>query len=333
MKPFCILQTGDLHIGESRNTIPDYLARQRKAVRAIFRTAEEYKCDVVVIAGDVFHPFRKVQDGKLWYEVYSAEKDMFLQCLLEADKSGFKIIIINGNHDLTSDTVTLLRHITLLVESKKLKNVVIAEIEPKLVQVGEFNFGLIPFSHHMDSAATIKGWRDIPNLICVGHEFLSGAVTDTNYSTTKGAKLPILDNVLAYMWGDIHKHQFIQGHDHAVYAGAPIQHNFGDDAKKGVVIWNNFRPKFVRIKSKPLVTVKDGEEIPTDAYVRVITKNSNAKLPDNCVKVEHDFGEATPIEQDPNDLWLGLTEQLAHQGVSQAHQKEAVSLAKDLMAR
>jgi DNA repair exonuclease SbcCD nuclease subunit len=333
MKNLTILQTSDWHIGESRNTIPDYLARQRKAVNAIFRLAEEQRCDVVVIAGDLFHPFRKVQDGKLWYEVYSTEKDMLLRCLLKADKIGFKIVIINGNHDFTADTVTLLHWITLLVDSGKLKNVIIAEIEPKVVKIGDVNFGLIPFSHHMDSAATIKSWKNIPDLVCVGHEFLSGASTDTNYSTTKGAKLPILENVLAYMWGDIHKHQFIQGQDHAVYAGAPIQHTFGDDAKKGVVIWKNFRPKFYQIKSKPLVTVKEGEEIPVDAYVRVIATHSGIEVPDNCVKVEIDFAETEPISQNPDDLWQGLTEQLARQGLSALQQEEAVTLAKTLMAR
>lgn len=325
-----ILHSADWHVGESKNIIPDYLARQRRCVKGIFKIAEREKCDVVVIAGDLFHPFRKVQDGTLWYEVYSAEKDMLLECLLAADQVGYQILIINGNHDLVHDKVTLLHYLTLLVEKGKLKNVTIAELEPKLIKIQDVNFGLIPYSHTMDSAATIKGWSDVENLVCVGHEWLAGATTDSNYSSAKGARLPIQDNVLAYMWGDVHKRQKIQGLSHARYCGSPLQHNFGDEPDKGVIIWDDFKPKFVRIPSKELVTVKEGEEIPTDKYVRMLTSRCDAQLPDNCVKVELAFAETDAVVMDDDDVWFGLTEQLAAQGLSAEQQNAAIELAKGL---
>lgn len=327
-----ILHTSDLHIGESKNIIPDYLARQRRVINSIFKLAEREAVDVVVIAGDLFHPFRKVQDGNLWYEVYSAEKDMLLECLLKADQVGYQILIINGNHDIVHDNVTLLHYLQLLVEKGKFQNVTIVELEPTIVQVQDINFGLIPYSHTMDSAATIRGWSDVENLVCVGHSWLAGATTDVNYTSSKGEKLPVQDNVLAYMWGDVHKSQVIQGIENALYCGAPMQHNFGDEPNKGVYIWDNFIPKFYPIRSKELITIKENEEIPTDKYVRMLTSRCDAQLPDNCVKVELAFDEVTEtIDVDADDVWSGLPEQLAAQGLNTEQQTAAIELTRGLV--
>jgi DNA repair exonuclease SbcCD nuclease subunit len=132
------------------------------------------------------------------------------------------------------------------------------------------------------------------------------------------------------MWGDVHKRQKIQDLPHARYCGAPLQHNFGDEPDKGVYIWDNFKPKFVRIPSKELVTVKENEEIPTDKYVRMLTSRCDATLPDNCVKVELAFEQTAPILTDGDDVWVGLSEQLAAQGLSAEQQTAAIELTKSL---
>lgn len=257
------VHTADIHLGSLRGvktiTYSTLLKRYEGYLRSIFAIARKRKAECVVMAGDIF-------DHK---NVRPKVRDVLLRVLL--DNEDMPVLIINGNHDLLEEGYTSLHFLTLLqAKRKRLPNVTIAEITPRVVEVKGCWYVLIPFTGDQQrfiksvkagvEEALHKGTlinEDFtttkPPIVVVGHEMVVGCSDDSGWSSkNKGIKLPTdMPDVTYWAMGDIHKRQRLGGLRNAFYPGPPAQHKFNEKPDKGVLLVNTSKPtkpKHIRIK-------------------------------------------------------------------------------------
>jgi hypothetical protein len=117
----------------------------------------------------------------------------------------------------------------------------------------------------------------------------------------------------------------------AWYCGSPMQHNFGEELPKGVIIADlkTHKIKPVPIKSARIKTLVQFDTVPKkwpkNAYVKLTTSEATEDLPDCVVRT------ATKVEQqniteeiDLDDVTIGLPEFCATRGLSEPDQKRCV---------
>jgi len=292
------LHTSDWHIGGSK-FLPDFLQRQSDMIDQVYEIAESNGVKVVVVAGDLFDAAEP--DGE--------ERDLLKTKLLQYDAAGFTTLLINGNHDQISMTGrTAIRYLSILSDHEKFHNSIVTE-STKYHQVDDTVFILLchePKQFKRDYMKAISDLRDASvkpeykHVILVCHETIKGAISDTNYRITTGDDVPLTDHgseiepldITYIALGDIHQKQRMAPRTY--YCGAPLQVKFGDKDKKGVLIVDTDdpdNPKFVPVKSKPLLKVTSLDNIPEDAYVKLVVSKLDgigAKLPDSVIKQELD---------------------------------------------
>ena len=345
------LHCADLHIGRSRD-FPKYLERQAAMLDGIFDVAQKQTDGLVVIAGDIY-------DAPV---LRPREKDLFIDKLSHADKDGITTVIINGNHDIIDQMdggYTHLRTIKDLIASKRLKNTIFIEFNPEALYLEKFKLGFIGvpalYRKSQEVNDTVyaftqslrEQYGNIPVVACV-HEAIAGAMDETGFSFPKGLRLDGTIPVTYWALGDIHGCQKIPGVPNAWYSGCPIQHDFKDSGRRGVLVVDTdvpHEPTFVPLyhKVQKLVTVVFGKdqdnsevEIPLDSIVRVeATKKqlSEIYLPPNVVrtKVVNNIEQPAPIKPvGLDDLFDGLVEILADMGTDQEGQEFCLDLTRKL---
>jgi len=324
------IHTADLHIGASRK-LDGYLARQEQMLHEIYRVAEEEKAGIVLLLGDIFH--RK--------DIRPEERNMFLQTLLEYDKT-FTTLIMSGNHDMLGSELTSLHFLKILEEDGRLKNTIIAEYKPRIVEMDEVTFVLVPwkgyntneFASLVDSL--VKELPDHKPIIVCGHECVRNCTTDVGWEADGERYMRIVEHprVKFYCFCDIHKVQKLG--TKSWYSGSPIQHDFGDKPGKGVLVFDtsNAGPTLKKLEGiKPLITLNgmpEGKPLP-DAYIRLKGSKVDklAEVPDSVLYVMPEQ-EAVAVKLD-DDLLEGIGVLLARRGLSTENQKKAIELAQQIV--
>lgn len=296
------VHTADIHFGGSR-VLPRYLERQEAAFDQIFDVAYDQNISTVVIAGDLFDEA----------EPDAETRDLVERKLLEYDAAGFTILLIPGNHDLVDRSgYTAIHYLSMLYEHGRLRNSVITE-RTRYVQVGDTVFCLLVHPRGGFTEACRKavidyhasGIRvDADNFVMVAHETIRGSQTDIKlqngdyFCLETGVERPDSSlNVTYWALGDIHKMQSVG--PRAFYSGAPLQIKFGDDWPKGVLVVDTEdpdNPKFADIETNQLVKASPGEEVPVNAYVKLLVKNKTEILSEktpNVVRWEVDSKKTT----------------------------------------
>lgn len=214
----------------------------------------------VLFAGDLFHARGKV-DTKVFNAVYD-EIEKFGQ-------SGISLIMIAGNHDQydNSDVPENSLH-----AFKKLRDVHVYDTVGTHVIYPTKNSGYderveIVMAPYSKNAQMVKDYiasvekKDIPQILLF-HLGISGAfVGSGNYPMADAFKVEDLrpDLFKYIIGGHFHKRQFLGGHNHAFYTGAPIQHSFGDEGEdKGFYVVDTskrYEVEFICIPNPAFITV------------------------------------------------------------------------------
>lgn len=337
------LHTADLHIGKSRK-LPGYLERQDQMLSEIFRIGSQHTDGLVIIAGDVYDRL----------DLLPQEKDLMIKHLCRADRTGLTTVVIGGNHDMIEedDGLTHLRTLRLMVEERRLRRTYVIETVPSTFVLEPFDLTLICVpSYYRKTKEVNKIVHDhlkantsnsTQHTVAVVHETVLGARND------KGKRMGVdfgsadhcveLDHSLAvdyWALGDIHCPQRIQGCPNAWYSGAPMQHEFGEDDARGVLIVDAAKPtdpELIELKGiKKLATVHvtadtKPEDIPTDAHVRIAGDRQHIrrlKTVEAVVGTKIDFDEPVDVIEDVkvSDVLLGLPEILLSMNLSEEDQR------------
>jgi DNA repair exonuclease SbcCD nuclease subunit len=285
------LHAADLHFGAGRQVFPDYLRRQVRALRTIYRTAEQYNVDCVVLAGDIFDRSN----------VFPPERDAFLKELLRADKRGFTTLLVDGNHDVYQEGYSNIHFLRVLYEHRRFRHTIVADRAPEWVTVAGQPFLLFPW--HKDAGRELvkltRKARPLP--VVALHLALKGARADNGYRLPSGDELNTERIRACYIaLGDLHlKQRPLKHAPHMWYCGAPIQHDFGEQLPKGCLIVDPAAPttpQFVAFDLHPqLVTITSlAEQRKADPHdlLRLVTSHvveRGADFPANIVKLDYRF--------------------------------------------
>jgi len=111
-----------------------------------------------------------------------------------------------------------------------------------------------------------KGWKDVKpiensiNIACF-HGAVWGSKTDVDWELEGEVNLNFFDGYDFVFLGDIHKLQYLDSEKRVAYPGSTIQQNYGEDIKKGYLIWDiksryEYKSRFVNIDNpKAFITI------------------------------------------------------------------------------
>jgi DNA repair exonuclease SbcCD nuclease subunit len=249
-----------------------------------------YKRDIkhVLFAGDMFHIRSKVNTV-----VYNAIYDT----IKSFKHFGIEIIAIAGNHDQNDNsdvpahslhTFNDLPGVTVYGNN----NIHFLEHEGERVDIY-----CVPYSKN---AQRTKDWIDSLDIltlnshrICMFHLGIDGGfVGKGNYPMADAFKIEDLrpDFFKYIIGGHFHKHQFLGGHPHAFYTGAPIQHSFSDEGEdKGYFIIDTskrYDVQFVPVPNPKFITMSATDVLNEDMmtiadaghYVRLHVSEKDLQL-------------------------------------------------------
>lgn len=349
------IHCADLHIGKSRG-LHGYLERQDKMLSGIYRLAAKLSDGLVVIAGDIYDRL----------DLTAREKDLFIQHVARADKSGIVTVMVSGNHDMIDEDdggYTHLRALKVMADQKRLTNTFVVETHPESFVLDKFDLPVIAVPSYYRKAKEVNKivMQELDKLgtaarnkkvLAVVHECILGAKND--FGKRMGIDLGSKDDcaeldpsmpVTYWALGDIHRAQKINGCPTAWYCGTPIQHDFGDLDDRGVLLVDLDEPESPELLPIPgikrMVTLEvtedtQAEDIPSDAYVRLEGTRDRIKALKgtgaNVVATKLRAADEVAVIEDVkiSDALHGLPEMLAEMGMSASDQKWCLEEAERL---
>lgn len=316
-------QISDIHIGESRTT-PNYIERHKDVLWQFLDYCESKKVPAI-IPGDLFHR----------NDTRHSERKLAYDFLSEFETRKIPAVVTAGNHDHIEGTSTQLDALYNL----PFKYVKIVTWEPEIVILG--NIGIIALSWQdyksEDIFDLVKNmYPNIANCeykIVMLHEFVYGSFMDNGKQILSGLKIPKdLPEINYWALGDIHTFQ--PGNlPNSWFAGSPLQFSFFDKLEKGFIHVSlpfKDRPKFIKTRFKPFLTVNKMEDMTEDAFYHlsgdidevVNSQSDNRVLRRNWSK---DVQQAVADLNNNNfSVTTGLTEFLAKKGVNEKWQQFAI---------
>lgn len=308
-----------------------------------------YKRDIkhVLFAGDMFHIRSKVNTV-----VYNAIYDT----IKSFNHFGIEIIAIAGNHD-QNDNSDVPAH--SLHTFNDLPGVTVYGHQYIHQLVGDspldmVNIYCVPYSKN---AQRTKDW--LANLekpevtlfsnICLFHLGIDGGfVGKGNYPMADAFKIEDLrpDFFKYIVGGHFHKHQFLGGHPHAFYTGAPIQHSFSDEGEdKGYFIIDTSKrydvqfvpvpnPKFITLTVSDIVNLDMQELADEGHYVRIVAKESEVQriypLPTNLqykLVLEKVYEEVLRV-----DVKIGMSDEEVVTKYAEEYNPDAMEIGLKILA-
>ena len=122
------------------------------------------------------------------------------------------------------------------------------------------------------------------NIACF-HGAVWGSKTDIDWELEGEVNLSFFEDYEFSFLGDIHKLQYLDKEKRVAYPGSTIQQNYGEDVKKGYLLWeiknaNDFSSKFISIENPhPFLTIDwQGSFENTLPYLQKIKKSSRFRI-------------------------------------------------------
>lgn len=203
------LVVGDLHLKKDFNYEP--------MLSEIIKIVNNVKPERVVILGDVLHTHEKIS-----MQCHASAVNFFTK-LSETSK----VYVLIGNHDRQNNSDFL----TDIHPFNGISNEKIKIISKPLKEEGIIYVPYVPIGRFREALDTLNDDDLFSNVdLIFAHQEFKGAQMGCKRSS-KG-DVWSKDNPMVIS-GHIHEHQII---DNIMYLGTPIQHSFGDNSKKFVLL-------------------------------------------------------------------------------------------------
>ncbi len=304
-----IFHLSDLHIGKMVHEY-NMLEDQEYVLEQVLNLVDEYKPEVVIIAGDVYDK-----------SIPSAEAvKAFDKFLTRLSNKKVAIFIVSGNHD-SSERLNFASSL-LTSNNVYLKGTFNEHIMKKTLtdEHGNVNFFLLPFIKPIDvrefyKEDKIESYHDAVKKvieateintaernIIVAHQFITGAIqseSEINVGALDNVDYTVFDDYDYVALGHLHRPQRV-GRDTVRYCGTPVAYSFSEakDVKSVTMITFGADkvPELTFLPLKPLHEMLDlkgtMEEIMkharTEAYTR-ITLTDDDVIIDAIAKLKNIF--------------------------------------------
>ena len=223
----------------------------RQIFTKMFKKLKKEEPDIIFIGGDIVHS--KTQG-------ISPEIIENLNWWFNELANIAPVHVILGNHDgliLNEDRQDAITPIISAINNDNIK---------LFKKSGTYPTGIKGFNWGVFSCFDQKNWnlvkpvQDEINIACF-HGAVMNSKTDTDWQLEGEVKLDFFNDYDFGFLGDIHKRQYLDKDKRIAYPGSPIQQNYGEDLKKGFLIWeiknrHDFKSKFISIDNPhPFVTI------------------------------------------------------------------------------
>lgn len=344
MIKFGLFHAADLHTGAFRY-IPDHLKRTATMFAEMLRVVVGVDAEtrILGIVGDAY-------DRKT---ITEEERNLFIAFVVDLLEAGVHVILINGNHDFYTESLTLLEPIRQM--ARLAPNLHVHLKEPGVTLIGGIGFGCVPCTQDLTTeqltsyARMLHAQAHKPKLFyMLVHEAVYGAVNHKRTwkaNSDKYLRVPDLDFVTGWWLGDIHERQQI--HDRAWYSGAPYQVKADESERCGILQWAGDKTRFHQLNVPGFRYTADITEARALAdaghYVRFTGTADEAELKTLPATVMC-TGDIAAIELDVDlsvpdvdtsglgtvDLITPLPEFLAREGRNERQQQRGVELVMEI---
>ncbi len=335
-----ILHTADWHLGAPLHGHGEELRQALAAVPGeILEVLRQEKCDLVLLAGDVF-------DGAYtphtYQAVYQTLKDMAVPVFITPGNHDFCAPDSPWNKELWPENVYIFR-------SQQVESVALESLDCRIYGAG---FGA------MDCAAQLNGFvANCPEKYAIG--IFHGDTTQANSPYNPITKAQVLSSNLDYLaLGHIHKaDSFTAGKTLCAWPGCPMGRGYDEQGEKGVYIVTvedtvsiRFRPlntpRFYDLQAEPKDLGSILPPVASEDYYRV-TLTGSCETPDlEALKKEFSRFPNLVLRDKttrPVDIWGSLGEDsfegtyfgLLKQALETANEeeKQEILLAAELSRR
>lgn len=241
-----------------------------------FKECKKLDVDRIFVGGDIFHT--KTQG--ISPEVIEELTWFFRSC---GDTAETHLIL--GNHDLNLTNKKRQDVITPIIDALDHPNLRFYK------DSGVYNFsdGVELCVYSCVDEPKWKSVKPTGNNVSIAafHGAVTGSKTDDGFQLEGDVSLSFFDGHDFVMLGDIHKHQFLDKERRCAYPGSPVQQNYGEDTKKGFLLWkirgaDDFDVDFIELPNpKPFITIewhdtvtktlKAAKKVPDGSRIRIKT--------------------------------------------------------------
>ena len=228
------------------------------AVQRAFQYALKNDCEAMVLPGDIFH-----ERGFIQVPVYNAVYEIFDQI---ANQSKVKLIIMPGNHDMVDSKA--LGGSEGLHSLFAMNNMTTVTGKHGHIWWAGMHLYMVPYTPDIVSTLEqVKTFAFSPKMFSILflHQSIEGAESGpTNWKMPNELKVSYLESMPAdlIISGHYHKHQSLSKRVH--YAGALLQHDFGE---------RDYIPGWMHIL--PDGTWKHIEDKESPRFVKLVTDDIN----------------------------------------------------------
>lgn len=247
----------------------------KKVFTSLFNKLSDIKPDVIFIGGDIVHT--KTQG-------ISPEVIEVLHWWFESLAKIAPTHVILGNHDGLILNKNRQDAITPIVNALNNENIFLYK------DSGTYKTGIDGFNWCVYSCFDEENWNSVKpvdseiNIGCF-HGAVWGSKTDVDWELEGEVNLDFFDNCDFAFLGDIHKFQYLDEEKRIAYPGSTVQQNYGEDVKKGFLLWEiknkfDYNSTFISLDNPhPFVTIPwQGSVKDTIPYISKIKQNARFRI-------------------------------------------------------
>jgi DNA repair exonuclease SbcCD ATPase subunit len=251
----------------------------REVFSNLFLSLKKEKPDIIFIGGDIVHSKTQgispelIDNLNWWFNSL-------------ADIAPTHIIL--GNHDgliLNKDRQDAITPIINGLNNSNIKLYKNSGVYPTHHNINGKMVNWCVFScFDEENWCNVKPVEDEINIACF-HGAVWGSKTDIDWELEGEVNLSFFETFDFTFLGDIHKLQYLDKEKRVAYPGSTIQQNYGEDIKKGYLLWDinskyDYRSKFVSIDNPhPFITIDwKGSVEATIPFISKIKKGSRFRI-------------------------------------------------------
>lgn len=232
-----LAHTADIHI----RTVTRH-QEYSEVFQKFFKSLVDNKVQALFVLGDTVHSKTQLSPELV---------NLLSKFMITADQV-CPTFYIPGNHDINltnlerKDVISSLFSILDLKQSYYLKDTAVY----RLKNIDLYNYSLFDQENKFDNIIIDNNKVNI----ALYHGVIDGSSNEYNYVFKSDMNANFFKAFDILLLGDIHKRQQVSKNPLAYYPGSLIQQNFGEELKKGYLIWESkdqksFEPEFIHIEN------------------------------------------------------------------------------------